>query len=226
MRRSKFCPKCGKETEKLYDNLCSDCFIGKMKLSDKIPEKMVLGTCKMCGKIFLGDGKFRDAEGAIENLLEKILKQKEIISATYRMAGNSVWLTIEMEVQGLKKEIEKNIPIVNKTITCSFCSLKKASYYNVTIQVRVPKKMEDKIVDEIEREMDRINEHDNYAFISGIQKLKEGVDLFVGSKGAADHVLRYLQRKYKVRTKTSRKLYGLIEGKKSYRDTILVSIGD
>ena len=226
MRRGKFCPKCGKDAESLYDGFCSDCFLGKMKLSDKIPPKIVLGNCKMCGRVFLGERRFEMAENAVEFFLDGILKQKEIKKATYRIAGNSLWMTIDMEVSGLAKTLEKNIPMVNKSITCKFCNLKKGNYYNVTIQVRVPKAVEDKIVGEIEAEMGKLNRFDNYAFISGVQKLKEGTDLFVGSKNAADRIVRYMQRKYKAKTKTSRKLYGLIEGKKSYRDTVLVSIGD
>lgn len=225
MRRGKFCPKCGKETEVLYKGLCSDCFLKEFNLADKIPEKIVLGTCKVCGNVYLKEGKFSTVEEAIENLLEKILRQKEIRSATYRIGGNSLFLTIEIEFEGLQKKIESEIPIVNKTITCRFCNLQKASYYNVTIQVRVPKNMEEKIVGDIEREIARINKYDNFSFISGINNLKEGVDIMVGSKSAAEHVVNYLKRRYNAKTKISRKLYGLIEGKKSYRDTILVSIG-
>jgi NMD protein affecting ribosome stability and mRNA decay len=47
----------------------------------------------------------------------------------------------------------------------------------------------------------------------------------IGSKSAANKVVRVMQSRYGAVIKKSRKLYGLIEGKKSYRDTILVSIG-
>ncbi len=226
MRRGKFCPKCGKSVERLYEGLCSDCFLKSLKLSDEIPEKVVLGTCKMCGNVFLKENKFGDVESAVESFLGGLLKQKEIKSATYRIDGDSLFLTVVLEIDDLSKEIEKRIPIVNKAITCRFCNLRKSNYYNVTIQVRVPKNMEGKIIGEIEDEIKRINKRDNYSFISGVQKLKEGTDLLIGSKSAADHVVRYLQKKYKVRMKISRKRYGLVEGKKSYRDTILVSMGE
>jgi NMD protein affecting ribosome stability and mRNA decay len=180
----------------------------------------------MCGRIFLGDNASENVEAAVENFLSKVLRQKDVESATYRIDGSSLFITIDISVDGLKKEVERKIPIVNKTITCKFCNLKKASYYNVTIQVRVPKSVEQKVISDIEREISRLNKSDSYSFISGTENLKEGVDVFVGSKSAAEHVVDFLKRRYKIKTKTSRKLYGLVEGKKSYRDTVLVSMSE
>lgn len=226
MRQGKFCPKCGKQTDKLYEGLCSDCFFKKIELPESIPEKLLVGTCKVCGKVFIKEKKFEDVQNAIEFFLQKILNLKEIKSATYRISGSTLFLTVNMDLHDIEKEIEKPVHIVNKAITCSFCNLQKSNYYNVTIQVRVPKEMREKVVGEIEKQIQKLNATDNYSFISGIQTLKEGVDIFIGSKGAAERAVRYLQRKYNAEMKFSRKLYGLIEGKKSYRDTILVSISD
>lgn len=226
MRRGKFCPRCGKATGSLYDNLCRDCFLEKMKLPNIIPEKIVVGTCKMCGNIFLKEKKFETVEGAVEFFLENILKREEIKSATYRISGNRIFLTIGLEDEGIEKEVEKETDIVNKAITCKFCNLKKASFYNATIQVRVPKSIQAKIVEEIEGQIARRGRFDNYSFVSGTERMKGGVDIFVGSKDAAEEAVKYLKRKYNVKTKFSRKLYGLVQGKKSYRDTILVSISD
>lgn len=224
MRRSKFCPKCGKETQDLHSGLCEDCFLGKTGMTDKLPAKISLGTCKMCGHLFAGTGRFDEEEEAVEHVLKKTLKQKEIETADYRIDGNVLHLTVDLLVDGLEKKVETDIPLSRKAITCNMCSLQKASYFNVTMQVRVPKEIEDEVVGEIKDEMLRLNKRDRYAFVSGVQELKEGVDLFIGSKDAANRVARMAQERYGASIKKSRKLYGLIEGKKSYRDTILVSV--
>ena len=224
MRRSKFCPKCGKDTQDLHSGLCGDCFLEKLNLSDKIPKKISVGTCKMCGKVFIKEGRFDDSDVAIENLLEHTLRQKEIAFANYRVDGQTMFLTVRLDVEGLEKTFELQIPVVRKAITCNMCSLQKASYFNVTIQVRAPKGVEERIVSDIHEELRRINKRDVHSFVSGVTKLKEGTDILVGSKSAANKVVRIMRDKYGASLKKSRKLYGLIEGKKSYRDTILVSV--
>lgn len=226
MRRGKFCPKCGRKTVDLHGSLCRDCFKKKIILPDEVPDKIVIGTCKSCGKIFLSGGKFENTEAAIESLLEDVLEEKDVESANYRISGSTLFLTTRMEIDGVEKEIEKTIPIVHKTITCEFCNLQKSKYYNVTIQVRVPKKMLGEIVREIENRIAKLNETDNYSFVSGVKELKEGADIFVGSKSAASHVVKYLKSKYRIKTKISRTLFGPVQGKKTYRDTVLVSMSD
>jgi nonsense-mediated mRNA decay protein 3 len=153
-----------------------------------------------------------------------ILKQKEVKDASYRLHGTVLKVTLKIADGDIEKELQREIFVVNKSITCKYCNLQKASYYNMTIQVRVPKEMQDKIVMEIRDELKRLSKKDGYSFVSGVEELKEGVDLFVGSKGAAERAINMIKDKYGATTKFSRKLYGLVEGKKSYRDTLLVSI--
>jgi nonsense-mediated mRNA decay protein 3 len=225
MRKGKFCPKCGRTVDVLYEGLCKDCFKELMSPSE-IPEKLTVGTCKMCGYIYLGEKKFDTVEQAVESFLQEILEQKEIKSATYRIANGNLFVTISMKADDVEKEIEKRIDLVNKAITCRFCNLKKSSFYNATIQLRSPKEMEDKLLSDIERKMQELSRDDNYAFISGTEKLKEGIDLLVGSKDAAGEVAKFMKNKYNAKIKISRKLSGLMQGKKVYRDTILISISD
>lgn len=226
MRRGKFCPKCGKQTESLYQGLCDDCFVKKIDLPVEIPEKLVLGTCKMCGRTFLGESKFSSQEAAADIFLQKILKNKKVKSATYRISGDHMFLNIFVESEGFMVGMEKKIHLVNKSITCNSCNLQKSSYYNVILQIRVPEKMREKIVEEVAKEIKRLSDGDPHAFISGVVELKEGVDLMIGSKNATRRVVKYLQNKYGVETRISRKLSGLIEGRRSYRDTVLVSLRD
>ncbi|MFB6216842.1 MAG: NMD3-related protein, partial [Candidatus Aenigmatarchaeota archaeon] len=50
MELSKFCPRCGKETENLYGEgkkLCPDCYPDKNDLLD-IPDKVEIEVCPVC----------------------------------------------------------------------------------------------------------------------------------------------------------------------------------
>ena len=224
MRHSKFCPKCGKETEDLHEGLCSDCFKGGMKVPEAIPDKIKINTCKSCGKIFINEKGYDNDESAIEDMLQKVLGKKNVESATYRLSGDTIFITMNVEKDGVNKEMEKNVPVVHKTMTCKFCAMRGSNYYNATIQVRVPKGMQETILKEIDKVMIDRNKHDNYAFVSKVVKKKEGIDILVGSKSAVSHVVKYLKSKYKIKTKTSHTLFGPVQGKKIYRDTVLVSM--
>ncbi len=222
MQRSKFCPKCGKETEKFYDNLCKDCFLQKIEIPD-LPEKIVIRQCKICGK-FYGDERGEPVlESAVDKVLKKSLNEKEIQSATYRIDKNKIYSEITLEVSGLRKSIELDFDLVEKVTICKFCSQKLSGYFNVILQIRGGQT--EKILEEIKTEMERLNKKDELAFISKIEKVKNGVDIYIGSKSAAHKVVNFLKIKYKVTTKISRKQYGIKEGKKVYRDTILILLG-
>lgn len=224
MKRTKFCPKCGKETEDLHNGLCVNCFGGRIGLGDDFPQKVVVYTCKECGKLFTGDKGYQSQEPAIEEFIKKTMKKRDANSVNYRIEGDILRIYARVEAAMVEKDVEESLNIIRKMMTCKMCSLQKASYFNSTLQVRVPKEMEDAIVAEIKTEMKRLNKTNKYAFISVERKLKEGIDFLVGSKAAVDTVSDLMRKRHGAKIKFSRKLYGLIEGKKSYRDTVLVSI--
>jgi len=219
----KFCPKCGKETEKFFKVLCEECFSKGISFSDKLPTSIVVKTCKMCGKVF-SEGESAETVGkAIDNFLSTILDMPEIESASYRIFNDVAYITVSVKV-GDTTRIEKiNMRIVRKSITCKYCAMKSVKYYRSKLQLRAPGNLE-KIVGEIEQQAGAINKHDKLAFISSVEKVKGGYDILIGSKSAAMQIAKTLKKRYNASIKISRKLGGYISGKKVYRDTILISI--
>ena len=217
----KFCPKCGKKVEKLYNNLCSDCFLEKLNV--EIPSKFVIRKCKDCGKYYVGDKDFDSVEPSISKALSDSLNDPKIKSVTYRVSNNKIIVTLIIGVEDVEKEKVGEIQLVEKSIMCKYCSLKNAKYFNSMLQVRVNKELENEILNRIEDQIDRLNRTDKFAFISSIKKLKRGFDVYIGSKSAATKVANYLKNQYKLKTKISRKQYGMEGGKTIYRDTILIS---
>lgn len=220
----KFCPNCGRSTEKFYNNLCADCFLKKINVSKLLPEKLTVYLCKECGRYYVNEKHFINLESATDNLLINLLKREELKSATYRITDGKIIVTLRFAVDDTERIEEKEINLIRKETVCKFCIMKRSRYYRAILQIRAPKKIEQEILHDVESQIEKINSFDDLSFISATEKLKEGVDFYIGSKPAAQKVANLLKQKYNAKIKISPKLFGEEGGKKVYRDTILVSI--
>ncbi|MEM5878961.1 MAG: NMD3-related protein [Candidatus Aenigmatarchaeota archaeon] len=223
--REKFCPKCGKKTEKLYDGFCEECFLSKFSFSDKLPRSLEIKECRSCGRFF-----FKNYSSSIENLIESFLqdflKEEELASISYRISDDKIYLTLNIKINDLEKTEEKTINLRIKKITCQACSMKDSGYFQAILQVRAPKNLLEEIKEEIESQINYLNQYDSLAFISNFNETKNGFDVTIGSKNSANQIARILKAKYKAKIQITRKIAGRIKGKKIYRDTILISIPD
>src|SRR5438445_10061986 len=111
-----FCPKCGKETEKFYDNLCADCFLKNKSNKDIIPEKITYATCKVCGLLYLDERTFESLEKVIEEFLKNKLSEKNIKNVTYRIHDNKAEISLTSQFQGLEKNESKSADLIHKVI--------------------------------------------------------------------------------------------------------------
>ena len=224
--KKKFCPKCGKSIEKIYGSLCKDCFLLKVSFAEKLPDKIILRRCKSCDKIFVGKKTTNTVDNAMDLILSDLLKQPEIHSATYRISGSKIYINLTLKVDDLEKTEQKILNLIVKNIFCEYCSMKLTRYYQSILQIRAPINMFDEILDDVQEQIDFLNQHDNLAFISNVERKPGWVDLYIGSKRAATQISKFLKGKFKANIKISRKLTGYISGKKVYRDTLLVTIGE
>ncbi len=220
----KFCPKCGKDANKLYDGLCSECFLTKFNFAEKLPDKLSVRNCKECGKFFNEEKSFKTLEDGIEAHL-KHLKNKEIESISYRVANNKLIVTLHSKINGLKKKEEKTLQFNQPKILCKFCSMKVSGYFTSIMQLR-GKFDKELVMKEIDWLMKRLESVDETAFISKIVEKGHGVDLYFGSKTAANKIAKYFKERYKTRNKLSSTLYGTKLGKRLFRDTVLVLFGE
>jgi nonsense-mediated mRNA decay protein 3 len=224
--RKKFCPKCGRETFKFYGRVCPNCFIEKLTVIEKIPSKTTIRTCKACGKVYYENETFPSLGSALEYSLSKILNHPEISSATYKIKDNVADVTLKMRVEDLEKEESKKISIISKSITCGSCSKKHIGYFQSVLQLRAKEPLLKIISNEIVEELKLMNRHDPLSFISKTEEEKSGKNFYIGSKQAAVQIARNIKLKYKATVKRTSKLVGSLKGKRVYRDTILISLGD
>ncbi|MEM5853210.1 MAG: NMD3-related protein [Candidatus Aenigmatarchaeota archaeon] len=222
--REKFCPKCGKKTEKFFENLCEECFLSKISFSKIFPEKIIIKQCGGCGKFFIEKLSSTSLEGLIDSFLQRFLKKEGIISIKYSLEENRIDLRIISRTEGLKKEEEKKIDLKFKKIVCQYCWMKSSGYFQAVIQVRAPIDLLEEVEEDVEKQIKTLKEFDDLAFISKMERRKNGFDFFLGSKNSANRIARYLKEKYGGKMKITRKFVGYSKGKKIYRDTILISI--
>jgi len=228
-RRGKFCPRCGKQTENFYNNLCKKCFLEKSSFVGKLPNKLVLRQCKNCGKIYMNEDFAETIEGALDILLRELLQDKQmqlLHSASYRIEGRRVHITLMLCVEDAKKIEKKDAELVVKAIICQTCSMQGSGYFQSILQLRAPKELVGVMFDEVQQQIEFLGHYDQQAFISKIEKKKEGIDLYIGSKRATMQIAKNIKNKFNASIKISRKLAGKEQGQKVYRDTILVRLGE
>lgn len=224
-RKGKFCPKCGKSVTKLYNGLCADDFLKTISFKKMIPERIVVKQCKICGNFYVDKYSAATLEGAVDIFLQKILKEKLVQSATYRIEGKKIHIALTIVYEDLESKEEFERELVVKQIVCESCSMKNSGYFNSILQIRVPEKIMQVIIDDILTQIDLMHNYNPMAFVGKVEKRKEGIDFYIGSKNAAEHIAKDLKFKYGAEIKKTYKQSGYLSGKKIYRDTILVRIG-
>lgn len=222
--RNIFCPKCGKIVTKLYSGLCENCFLEKFSFANKLPDKLLITECRECGRLYLGEKDFHTLDYAIEHFF-KGFKFKELYSVTYRVSKDKIHATLHIKINSLGKQEEKEIELRHPLVVCKICNMKFSGYFNAILQLRGNINI-DRVSKEIERKVDELKKSDKMAFVSRTVKKRGSIDYHFGSKSVADNVARFLKSRYNAKTKITRTLYGMKEGKKVYRDTILVSFGE
>ena len=123
-------------------------------------------------------------------------------------------------------EQEKVISVLLGDTTCDSCMKLNADYREAIIQLRGKTIEESKQMMKITMDLlDKEKQKDSLSGTSKIIELKNGYDLWIGSKKAAIKVARYVAKLYKVKLIVSSKLIGEQEnGKRKYRFTFCVKL--
>ncbi len=224
-RRTKFCPKCGKETEELYNGLCKDCYLETLQLR-KRPRKVEVKRCKVCGYYYVGSQRFSLLEEAVEHVLSKYARQPNVKSVEHEMIGqNKMRIIFTLEGEGLEKKVELVVPFRVKKFTCMYCIMKKTGYHNALLQVIVSREFKKEVKEFVENVIRRYSS-DPMAFISGVTEKHWGFEFKIGSKSVAMKVAKELKSEYGAKLKLSRKLVTKKQGRNLYRLTIAARIGE
>ncbi len=226
----KFCPKCGKRTDFLFNKVCKDCFLKENELfSVNEPDFTI---CKKCKKIlFRGSWSFYNEELIAHDVASKIKVHKELLKPKILVELKKTDLldfVAEITVSGFIKdallEQKNSFSFEIKDTLCDSCMKLGANYREAIIQLRAENNDEAKAMLEIAKsQLKKEYSKDSLSGLSKLVEIKNGFDLWVGSKKAAAKVSRYLSKLYKTKIIASSKLIGEDEnGKRKYRFTFCI----
>jgi len=113
---------------------------------------------------------------------------------------------ISLEIDKIPKE---KLDIYEKEFICENCKERYSRKVEAVLQLRG----EEKLVEEVFR---------RYLFLG--RKVISGYDIDFSSKEELRNLIREIKRKYFVEIKITRKLVGIKDGKRKYKDTVLLKL--
>ncbi|VUT27518.1 MAG: NMD3 family protein [Candidatus Syntrophoarchaeum sp. GoM_oil] len=230
----KLCLRCGKETDELIDNVCKDCFIRTFKAVEELPG-LEIRVCPNCGAYYR-KGKWveSDLKKGITDEVARNIKVSDLLEKREIKVDCEVGeppggvvpavLRVEGEIfnQSIKEEHDFNIKI--KRESCVRCSRIAGGYYEAIVQIRAEGRKASK--EELDSCLviiaERVEGH--ASFVTKLLDVKNGVDVYVASKSAAQDGAREIIKRFGGETRVSPKLIGRRGGKDLYRLTILVRL--
>ncbi|MCX8194777.1 MAG: 60S ribosomal export protein NMD3 [Candidatus Micrarchaeota archaeon] len=200
---ARYCPLCGEPEGKkrFLGELCLDC------AKSRIPPfpQLKITRCKRCG--FLVDKARKRKEASLGEEVLRLLKLQRKGASFDEEKGE-----VEYELAGEKIRLPVKVSL--SEAACNVCSRAASQYFEAIIQLRgngrKAQKMAGLLAARIERK----------SFVPKIERLKEGIDIYCGSRSEAIAALNSFGLGF-VRTE---KLAGQREGRRLYRTTLLVRL--
>ena len=233
-----FCVECGREGPTL-DGLCGSCFRKRNPLLQP-PEAVDAVVCGDCGKVETGSGWARiDLEAAIPVLLRaQIPVHPRATRVTFthvsrREGEQNLGLAVKAAawVEGLELVESFHTRLRVKRGLCPTCNRRHSKYYEGILQVRADSRPltaaeRDRLVAFVEAEVARRSAKGEELFISRIEDVRGGADVYLSSNSTARTIARALADEFRGTVGASPKLHGRRKGKDLYRVTYLVRIAD
>jgi len=204
--KTRFCVKCGKETKKLIDGLCPDCYFNDKGI--KIPRRLTVQICQRCEAI-KWQGLWTKSEYDPEYYLNQELMSKlkipaeaEIEEVKILKLGKKGEVEITISLLGKKFKQQKQIALEILKGTCRNCSRHMAKTHKVKIQLRTEHNSE-------KFSRDVLDFSKKYqSNILKFEEQKRGVDIYLSSKEAGKHLAYELRKKFNCKMSESAEQYG------------------
>ncbi|WEL19983.1 60S ribosomal export protein NMD3 [Candidatus Nanohalococcus occultus] len=225
MNLTKFCPRCGKETEKLYGErkkLCADCYPDKNDLLE-IPDVVEITICSVCGRMEQS-GKWLEEYSVIDQLSAKFSEYNEEgieMQLQYWEEDEDFLVRVHATKGEIKASYDTEVRF-SKT-QCKNCSKFASGFFKVKIQLRGDGDLE-KVSNEIMDHAAEITNDDRNKFLSNVEKNHSGYDIFLSTEPMAKQILSRLRKHYDPDIKRSYELMGEENGEEVYRNVVSVRI--
>ncbi len=199
------CIKCGvsDKEKKFIEVFCIDCY----EFPIKKPKPIEIVKCKRCERFRIrGEWKDIEWEEVKEFLANRIKADFEW--AEIKVKDKKAILHFNIGGEETTRAIRYDVNV--KIGMCEDCSKMSGNYFEAIIQLRGNSYKVDKVGEKLFKHI-----HRRGAFVSKVDELKEGIDLYVSSSKIAFELIKEFGYSYKI----SRKLHGLKQGKRIYRTT-------
>lgn len=232
-----YCVECGKDT-KLYEKLCEDCFIRKMKFYT-FKKVLKLTLCSQCNARKVSNHWVETTsveDGIREALIESINPNLGIKNPKYsiklipdRTNIFRALISINAEFEDLKINDELEMEVRLNYHTCNRCSKLSGSYFEAIIQVRSTNRELDenelgKAEDIVITTLEHSEGSEQNAFLTKTEYIHGGVDFYIGSSAIARQITKKLASEFAGKIKESSSLIGKKDGKDVFRVTFIVRI--
>ncbi|HIH44940.1 MAG TPA: NMD protein affecting ribosome stability and mRNA decay [Candidatus Methanoperedenaceae archaeon] len=237
--KQSFCPKCGNPSDDFVGNVCRQCFLSDFMLAT-CPKVGQVRVCQSCFALFRR-GKWTAPSGSEESDITEAVRTAAEDAVEINNEAKNAQVTISVkrldhsrfaahaavnaEVRGAKVSGECDIEMRILWETCSTCGRLSGGYYAGIVQLRAegrfPQKHE---LDRCEEIANRVVDSamakgDRTSFISKVEELREGRDIYIGSTKVGRQICRAITDALGGRYTDSPKLVGRKNGEDVYRIT-------
>lgn len=225
MELSKFCPRCGRETERLYGNekkLCPDCYPDVNDIVE-IPDVVELDICSICGRM-RKTGNWIEEYTLQEQLaarFEEFSEEDVEIELQYWEEDEKMFVRVHAFKGDMKAEYDTELKINREQ--CKTCSKFHGGFYKVKMQLRGDADLErlsNRMVDKAAEVTNEGRKH----FLANVEETGNGYDFYFSTEKIAGDVLNMLKTRHDPDVKRSYELIGEEDGQRVYRNVISVRI--
>lgn len=224
MELSKFCPRCGQETDMLYGEekkLCPDCFTDVNSLVD-LPSEIEITTCTVCGRM-RHSGNWIEAYSIEDQLAEAFSDLTEDLKIELQYWENDdeeFKVRVHLYDRQIKDHEDVDVEWVEEQ--CPDCARFQGGFYKAKIQLRGEdlEPISDNIVDKA-AELTNENRSD---FLSNVEKVDNGLDFYLSTENMNKKILSMLRDKYDPEIERSYELVGEDDGQRVYRNVVSVRL--
>ncbi|MBC2698682.1 MAG: NMD protein affecting ribosome stability and mRNA decay [ANME-2 cluster archaeon] len=229
------CPICGRPADNLINGRCKDCFLKTFTLA-RIPHIVRTIICPLCASVKKG-GHWEGNTAELEDVIQEGIKEALKLNSDAGDAHVSIDLTNSdpsiyhagIRIDASVKEIRTNAALKTEVRvsreTCDTCSRIAGGYYEAMVQVRAEGRFPDEeeqlqLVELIEEVIERqYRKGYRLAFITKVDELPEGTDVYIGSNSSARQACKLAAERFGCSYSESPSLVGKKDGKDIYRIT-------
>ncbi|MFW6040515.1 MAG: 60S ribosomal export protein NMD3 [Thermoplasmatota archaeon] len=233
-----FCVECGKKPDKLYNDLCKECFLEKEVDAD-IKSPIAIKICSGCGSVKKGN-KWIERPDIYSIMLERIDDAIEISPGVDRYSfqvdfeeedANNIKADVEVSLlaEDLKTKKKLKTKIIFQKEQCDICSRIHGSYYEAILQVRptnseMTEEQKNIVREKVRKKIEVKHNEERSVFLTFEEEIHGGLDFYLSDKGVTKNLAKEISNRFGGKITTSGELAGREDGRDVYRMTYSVRL--